>query len=494
MSRSRIWIAVLALVLVVVLVLAWRARSQGATKWRTLPVETGTVAMTISATGTIEPVTKVDVGSQVSGTILKLGADFNDHVRKGQVIAQLDPSNFETAVAQASATLAHAQAASDNASKLWARSRDLFAKGAIAAVDRDAAEATARQAAADVKQAQAQLNNARVNLGHTTIQAPIDGVIVARSVDIGQTVAASLSAPQLFEIAGDLTRMQVETQIDEADIGRVVPGLTATFTVDAFPDQTFGGSVRQVRLQPVSNQNVVTYTTVIDVPNPDLKLKPGMTANVTVGIERHPNVTKVPNAALRFHPPDDGAGKGAAGSGGGGSTGVAGGGRAMAQGRGGAGGDVSGGAPVPGFSSGGGGAGGGGGARDSSAGGHWQGRGGVGHDSSRAGRGRGGNGAAGRDSSGGSRWAGKGGNPDARGGTVYQVGPDGKPQPVRIRTGITDGTYTEVLSDNLAPGTQVIVGAVTKGAAATTQTSLPPGMGGGPGRGFGGGGGRGGGR
>jgi HlyD family secretion protein len=302
-SRPRIWIPLLLVVVAIGSFIAIKGRGGKAEKWRTMPAERGTVAMTVSATGTIEPVTKVAVGSQVSGTIAWLGADYNARVKKGQVIAQLDPSLFKTAVAQSDANLARAKAAYANTQRTYARSKELAARGVLAQVDLDAAQAAYEQSQAEVKQANAALSNARVNLAHATISSPIDGVVIARSVDVGQTVAASMQAPELFQIAGDLTRMQVETRIDEADIGRVAPGLKATFTVDAFPDATFEGTVRQVRLAPTVEQNVVTYTTVIDVPNPEQKLKPGMTANVTIGIERRDDVLRVANAALRFHPP-----------------------------------------------------------------------------------------------------------------------------------------------------------------------------------------------
>ena len=443
MPRSRIWIPILVVIAATSAFLVVRGRSAKADRWRTVAVERGSVDKTVSATGTIQPVTKVAIGSQVSGSIAWLGADYNAHVHKGQVIAQLDPSQLRTQSAQAEANLARAQASYANAKRTYERSKALASRGVIAQVDLDAAQAAYEQGAAEVKQAAAALSNARVNLAHTTITSPIDGVVIARSVDIGQTVAASLSAPELFQIAGDLTRMQVETRIDEADIGAVEPGQKATFTVDAFPDATFEGTVRQVRLAPVVEQSVVTYTTVIDVPNPDLKLKPGMTANVTIGIDHRDDVLKIANAALRFRPPVDAKA---------GRSGTAQGATARA-------GETA--------------------ASGTSAGGAaWAGRGagrrGAGRDSTRGA-------GAGRDST-----RTRGGGRPANAQTVYVLGADGKLQPVRVVTGITDGTYTEVLSGPLAAGAPVVVGVVPK----TTQAlaSPPPGLGGR----VGGGGGRGG--
>jgi len=282
----------------------------------TARVTRGSIVDKVDATGTIQPVTTVQVGTQVSGTIKSLAADFNTRVHRGQVIAVLEPSLFQTQVDQAKATVAKLQAdaeraavdVTDSQAKLR-RAHELSAQQLIPASDLDTADATARQAEAQVKSAQAQivqarasLEQAQVNLGHTVITAPIDGIVVARSVDVGQTVAASMQAPTLFVIAQDLAHMQVLASVDESDIGRVQQGQTVTFTVDAYPGETFEGTVAQVRLQPTVDQNVVSYTTVIDVPNRSLKLKPGMTASVTIEIARADNVLRVPNSALRFRP------------------------------------------------------------------------------------------------------------------------------------------------------------------------------------------------
>ena len=279
----------------------------------------GNVVDTVEATGTLQAVTTVQVGSQVSGTIQSLHADFNSQVRKGDVIARLDPSLLQAQVDQASATVVRLEAdverarvdVSDAEVKLG-RARQLQQAGLIPMVDLEAAESTERQAEASLKAAEAQVTQARaalvqnqVNARHTVITAPVDGIVISRSVDVGQTVAASMSAPTLFVIAKDLAEMQVEASIDESDIGRIKAGQDVTFRVDAYPRQTFTGVVAQVRLQPVVAQNVVSYITVIDVPNPDHLLKPGMTANVSIEIARADDVITVPNAALRFQPPAD---------------------------------------------------------------------------------------------------------------------------------------------------------------------------------------------
>jgi len=282
----------------------------------TTAVTRGDVVAKVDATGTLAAVTTVQVGSQVSGTIKALHADYNSEVKKGQVIAELDPSLFETQVEQARASLLKGQSdvdrakvELDDATNKAGRAQELSDQKLISRNDLETAQTTAKQADAALKSSQAQLtqmraalNQAQVNLDHTIIRAPIDGIVISRSVDVGQTVAASLSAPTIFVIAQDLAHMQVSASIDESDIGRVASGQPVTFKVDAYPTQTFNGTVSQVRLEPKTDQNVVSYTTMIDVPNPDLKLKPGMTANVTVQIAMNENVLRVPNAALRFRP------------------------------------------------------------------------------------------------------------------------------------------------------------------------------------------------
>ena len=283
---------------------------------RTVTVTVGEVVDTVVATGSLEAVTTVQVGSQVSGIIRDLYVDYNSIVRAGDVIMRLDPSLFETQTEQARANLLRAEAdverlevGVDDARVQLARSVDLAARELISATELEAAEVGARAAEAQLKSAAAQVVQARaalrqheVNLEHTVIRAPIDGIVISRLVDVGQTVAASLQAPELFVIAADLTKMRAIANIDESDVGRIRPRQRVTFTVDAYPADEFTGTVSQIRLEPVVQQNVVTYATVVDAPNPDLKLKPGMTATITLEIARRDNVRRVPNAALRFRP------------------------------------------------------------------------------------------------------------------------------------------------------------------------------------------------
>lgn len=287
----------------------------------TAAVLQGAVVDTVQATGTLEAVTTVQVGTQVSGTIQTMEADYNSRVRKDQVIARLDPSLFQTQVDQAEATVTRLEAdverarvTLEDAQVKLRRAGELWDKQLIPRTDLETAESTARQTEASIKSAEAQtaqarasLSQARVNMEHTIIRAPIDGVVISRNVDVGQTVAASMSSPTLFVIARDLTEMRVNARIDESDIGRVAARQKVTFTVDAYPGQAFDGIVSQVRLEPITEQNVVSYVTIIDVANPEQKLKPGMTANVTVEVARADDVLRIPNAALRFRPSPDGA-------------------------------------------------------------------------------------------------------------------------------------------------------------------------------------------
>jgi HlyD family secretion protein len=314
--KKRLLLIILAVSAVTVSVAAYYRNGAGdeAQRFLTAAVTRGAIVQSVEATGTLEAVTTVQVGSQVSGIIKSLHADYNSRVRKGQVIAELEPSLFQTQVDQAQATVVRLQAdverarveVEDTQVKLR-RAQQLWEQQLIAQTDLETAQAAARQAEAALKAAQAQVAQSRaslsqteVNMGHTIIRAPIDGVVISRDVDVGQTVAASMSAPTLFVIANDLAQMRVNARIDEADIGRVESGQAVTFKVDAYPNEVFSGTVSQVRLQPVTEQNVVSYVTIIDVPNRDLKLKPGMTANVTVEIARADDVLRVPNAALRF--------------------------------------------------------------------------------------------------------------------------------------------------------------------------------------------------
>jgi HlyD family secretion protein len=282
----------------------------------TQPFSRGDIVDAVSATGTLEAVETVEVGTQVSGVVRELLADFNSIVRKGQVIARLDPQLIQTQIEQQAANVLRAEAdlerlevALVDAQQKLDRARQLSEKNLIprtdletAEVNVDSAKAQLRASQAGLTQARAQLNNQRVSLGYTTIKAPIDGIVISRNVDAGQTVAASMNAPTLFVLAADLTKMEVVANIDESDVGRMRPGQHVTFHVDAYPNDRFTGTVSQVRLQPTVVQNVVTYSTVITVPNTDLKLKPGMTANVTIEVTRRDNVLRVANAALRFRP------------------------------------------------------------------------------------------------------------------------------------------------------------------------------------------------
>jgi HlyD family secretion protein len=244
----------------------------------------------------------VQVGSQVSGNIAKLFVDFNSQVKAGQVVAQIDPALFQATVTQAEGDLANAQAALELARVNAKRMQDLFARKTSSQADLDQAMANLHQAEANVKIKQGALDKAKADLEHCTITSPIDGVVISRNVDVGQTVAASLQAPVIFQIANDLTKMQIDSNVAEADVGVLEVGQDVDFTVDAFPMRTFHGKVVQVRNAPITVQNVVTYDTVIGVSNPDLKLKPGMTANVSIIIAHKDNVLQIKNAALRYRP------------------------------------------------------------------------------------------------------------------------------------------------------------------------------------------------
>lgn len=289
-------------------------KKENGPRFRTDKVSKGSIIASVTATGTVNAVTTVLVGTQASGTIKQLYADFNSPVKKGQVIAQIDPATFESQVDQAKANLMSARANLEKAEASLAdakrtldRNRDLFFKNLIAKSDVDTAETNYETAKAGVNSAKAQvslseaaLRTALTNLGYTRILSPVDGIIVSRNVDIGQTVAASFQTPTLFTIAQDLTKMQIDANVDEADIGRIKVGQQADFTVDAYPDTAFKGTVSQVRNAPITVQNVVTYDVVIKVDNREGKLKPGMTANVSIIIESKNGILKVPNAALRF--------------------------------------------------------------------------------------------------------------------------------------------------------------------------------------------------
>ena len=284
-----------------------KCRSDSGPKFQTVAVTRGPITQAVTATGTLNPVQNVQVGSQVSGNIQKLFADFNSMVKAGQVIAQIDPVVFRANVNQAQGDLDNTRAALELARLNAARTQALVAKQNSAQSDLDQAMASLHQAEANVKIKEGALEKAQADLDHCTITSPIDGMIISRSVDVGQTVAASLQAPVIFTIANDLAKMQIDANVAEADVGGVAIGQEVEFTVDAFPSQTFQGKVVQVRNAPITVQNVVTYDTVIGVSNPDLKLKPGMTANVSIISAHNDDALKIANGALRFRMPDESA-------------------------------------------------------------------------------------------------------------------------------------------------------------------------------------------
>ena len=526
-------------------------RGAQAEEYISAKIERGNVRNTVSATGALQAVTTVLVGSQVSGTISALRADFNSNVKKGQVVAQLDPAIFQAQVAQQRASVEQARASQadaearliaaetaienqragvssaaanleatkaqrDDARTNAQRMEALATSGVINQRDFDTArttlqsaearynqataqlaqarateqqaaraglaqaQAAIKQARAQVQQTEATLRLAEVNLSHTTIHSPIDGVVVSRNVDVGQTVAASLQAPTLFTIANDLTRMQVIANIDQADIGVINSNNRIGFTVDAFPGQNFGGTISQIRLNPQNVQNVVTYNVVIDVENPDLKLKPGMTANLTVTIAERNDVLKVPNAALRFRPVDVTPEKL----------------RELLRGEkreggeGGANQPPSPGSPQPSAGT---------AAKktDEKAGAKADGKPG---DGARGGGER--NASAGQRGgerkAGGANAAGAGNQPQTAAVVqgqrriVWVLGADGKPQPRRIKLGITDGASSEIAEGELKEGEMVITAQNRSGDSRSTPTTQrPPGFGGAPGGPPGGGTGRG---
>lgn len=410
------WAWVVGVLVVAALVVFWRvraARQADVITYETTPAEARKLMAKVTATGTVAALVTVQVGSQVSGRIQELFVDYNSQVKKGQVIARIDPQLVQAALDRAKANMMAARANlqkarvnADVAKKQAARSKELRAQQFISQSELETAESAAASGQAEVTaaegsvaQAQAALNEAEVNLKYTTIVSPTDGIVISRSVDVGQTVAASLQAPVLFTIAEDLRKMQINTSVSEADVGKLQPGMKASFTVDAYPGENFQGVIRQIRNEAITVQNVVTYLAILDVPNPELKLKPGMTANVTIVTQEKDQALSVPNTALRFRPaPPPGA---------------------PAQ-------------PVP---------------------------------------------------------------PAAKGTrTVYvlrrQEGEKPQPAPVSVRTGMTDGTYTEVVEGELKSGDRVITAANSPAGstAPATPTGASP-LGGGSGGGRGGGGG-----
>jgi HlyD family secretion protein len=423
-----------------------RGRGEAA-RFTTGTIDRGDIVEVVGATGTLEAVTTVQVGSQVSGTIESLHADFNSTVEKGQVIARLDPSILQARLGQADANLLSARANVDRARaavedmrQKYERARELAAQKLIADTDLETAKANHDGAVAQLKaneaaesQARASVNQAKVDLSHTIIEAPIDGVVISRSVDRGQTVAASFQAPVLFVIANDLARMRVNAAVDEADVGRVREGQDVLFHVDAYPEREFKGTVEQVRLNPTTVSNVVSYNTIVAVDNGDLLLRPGMTATVSIVVRKAENALRIAAAALRFRPEGYQA-PSRTGAGGGRAAGSPGGGTGM-RGTGGAGGFAGRPGGGPGRS-GGAGAGGGGTAMAAERG---------------PGGGRPGGG-----------WGGPGGG-RGRPTTVFVPDEKGQPKPVDVRIGISDGQFVEV-RDGLAEGALVITGTEIPGA------------------------------
>ncbi|MFN0157005.1 MAG: efflux RND transporter periplasmic adaptor subunit [Bacteroidota bacterium] len=415
MKKKKLWLWIVAAIVVLVGGGFYLLNGGGADKvtYRFEKVSRGDVLVSISATGTLNAVTTVLVGSQVSGTIDKLYVDFNSTVKEGQLLAQLDPTFLQAAVNEQRANVDRATAQVNEAQRNFDRSKELSDKSLISQADMDAATTTLESAKASLAQAVASLDRAKVNLQYATIRAPISGVVISRDVDVGQTVAASLSAPTLFTIAQDLRKMQVEASVDEADIGNVKEEQRVTFRVDAFPEEEFVGVVSQVRLKPIVNQNVVTYVVIISVENPTQKLMPGMTATVSIEVAKSENVLRVPLQALRFTPSDEELEKLAA--------------------------------EVPGSDS----------ART------------MGGDSTLRER---------RRQGGGERRRAEGMSDSASGrqrrtATMARVWKlvDGKLQPVMIRKGIQDSRYVEVFSQRLNEGDEIIVGTV--GGVTTTATT-----------------------
>lgn len=403
MKKKTIIAAALVVVLAVVAVLVHRqAFAKETTEYRFTAVEKGDIESTVSATGTLSAVTTVQVGTQVSGQISELLADFNDEVKKGQLLARIDPTLQEQAVADAAASLERARAQYLQTQRDANRSGELMSAGLVARSEFETADSSMDVARANVKSAQVALDRAKRNLEYTKIYAPIDGVVVERNVDDGQTVAASLSAPQLFLIANDLTHMQILASVGESDIAKIKEGQNVKFTVQALPRETFEGTVQQVRLQSATNENVVNYTVVVSVQNPQKKLLPGMTARVEFLTQSANDVLKVANAALRFKPADTAQVETAPANGQQGNRQ-----RAAANGQ-----QASG---------------------------------------TRANRARGTGGF----------------------GTVYVEAPDGKLKAVRVRTGITDGKFTEVRGREVAEGMKIIAGTAQPQSAEGETSSNP---------------------
>jgi HlyD family secretion protein len=300
------WIIILIVIGLIIVAGGWYFRSsrEMGPQYQTAPVTRGDLEQVVTATGTLNPVVEVTVGSQVSGLITRLLADFNSGVKSNEVIAEIDPSTYEAQLNQSEANLANAKANLELQQANLERSKKLYADELLAGSDYDTAVATRDEAAAQVKIQEAAVTNATANLGYCKIRSPVDGVVIARDVDVGQTVASSFNTPTLFQIANNLKNMQIDAAVDEADIGGIKEDQEVDFTVDAYPNRTFHGVVTQVRNAPTTVNNVVTYDTVIGVTNSDYSLKPGMTATVSIIVADRDNVLEIPNSALRFQPSD----------------------------------------------------------------------------------------------------------------------------------------------------------------------------------------------
>jgi HlyD family secretion protein len=437
------------------------AEAHEAPAYRFATVTRGNLESTVSATGALSAVTTVQVGTQVSGQVAQILVDFNSHVKKGQLLARIDPTLAQQAVLDAQAGLVRAQADLDRSKAEYDRNKVLYDQKVLTATEFTTAQYNYTVAQASVKSAQVALDRARKNLSYTEIYAPIDGVVVERNVDVGQTVAASLSAPQLFLIANDLAQMQILASVDESDIGQIHEGQDARFTVQAYPNQTFTGTVRQVRLQSATTENVVNYTVVVTVANPNGRLLPGMTATVEFLTGSAQNALIVPNAALRFRAtPEMMAEAGVSANG----MGVP---RTAAE-------SVA-------FAA----------RRDSlrkarlAAGGNGGGQFGGGQGA--GGQGANAGGAAGANGAGGATRSRASGT--TRGGfaQLWYVNASGKSAMMRVRTGLSDGQSTEVIGQSVKEGMQVIIGTATTTATTTTtnattspfqQQRRPPGPGG----------------
>jgi HlyD family secretion protein len=429
----------------------WQRDRVEAAEYQTDVVARGDITQAVTATGQLNPVVNVQVGSQISGIIKRLYADYNSVVKSNQVIAEIDPSTYKVNVQRAEAQVANSRANLALAEVQARRAQTLFTDKLISAAEHDTAMAQLQQSQAQVQSDEAALQNAKVQLSYCTIYAPVDGVVITRNVDVGQTVAASFNTPTLFLIANDLTKMQIDALVSEADIGGVLVGQDVQFTVDAHPYRTFHGKVNQIRYGAITNANVINYDCVIAVANPDLKLLPGMTANVSIITAVRENALKIPNAALRYRPAEALGAAGKAGSPprGMGPAGAVGGGAGSGMRPGGPGGGMR---------------------------GEMAGAGGAGAGMRRGGVGDGG----------GSGAKPRGERQFTR--TVYVLPAAGnskkpeeiKPQPVEIKVGVSDGIVTEVL-DGLEEGQRVVTAAITRGDSAGGQRP------GGPGNPFGGG-------